>query len=102
MKRITKGMLEAKCDYLNRIMKQPVKPYREVNGPLGRKMYKANIGNYHISYAYGGVSLHRMMNEAGGVNCPIESGHVPKRELLNLMDAYISGLWDSDEFTGGD
>ena len=97
MNRITKGMLEAKADYLNTIMGQPVESYRKEG-----KTYKANIGNYHISYAYGGASLHRMSNEAGGVSTPIGHGHVPKRELLNQMEAYIRGLWDSDQFTGGD
>jgi len=108
--RITKGMLERKADYLNKIMGQPADAYRKVRvgpaksatGDSGVKYrYKANVGNYHISYAYGGACLHRMANESGGVSCPLVQYHVPKRELLGLMDAYISGLWDSAEFTGG-
>ena len=95
--RITQAMLEAKADYLNKIMDQPATPWRKDKD--GK--FKANIGNYHISYAYGGASLHRMSNEAGGVSTPIGHGHIPKRQLLNEMDAYINGLWDSADFTGG-
>jgi hypothetical protein len=36
--------------------------------------------------------LHRHVNEGGGVNCPLVHGHVPKRELYNLMQAFIKGL----------
>jgi hypothetical protein len=111
--RITQKMLEAKADYLNKITGSPAAAYRKVRVGAGEAFmatgdssvkyrYKANIGNYHISYAYGGASLHRMSNEAGGVSTPIGHGHVPKRELLNQMEAYIRGLWDSDQFTGGD
>jgi hypothetical protein len=101
--RITQKMLEGKADYLNKITGSPAEQWHKdrINGK-----YKANIGNYHISYAYGGASLHRMVSEGGGVSTPLGHGHVPKRELLNLMEAYIRGLWDSspfsDEFSGGD
>ena len=97
--RITQKMLEGKADYLNKITGSPAESYRK-DRITGK--YKANIGNYHISYAYGGASLHRMSNEAGGVSTPIGHGHHQARELLNQMEAYIRGLWDSDQFTGGD
>ena len=83
MNRVTEKQLPAVVDRLNRITKSPMQPY--VDG-------KAQPGNYHISHAYGGVCLHRMGNENGGVSSPLSIGHVPKRELLNLMYAYISGL----------
>jgi hypothetical protein len=83
MQRITDAHLQAAADRLNRITGSPMAPY--ANG-------KAQIGNYHISHAYGGVCLHRMHNEGGGVSSPLSTGHVTKRELLGLMQAYISGL----------
>jgi hypothetical protein len=83
MNRVTEAQLQAIVDRLNRITGMPAAPY--VNG-------KAQVGNYHLSHAYGGVCLHRMHNEGGGVSCPIIHGHVPKRELANLMHAYIAGL----------
>ena len=72
MTRITEAMLDARAARLNRMTGSPAEPY--TNG-------KANVGNYHISHAYGGVCLHRMYNEGGGVSCPIIGGHVPKSEL---------------------
>lgn len=52
----------------------------------------ANIGNYHLSGAYGGVSLHQMMNEGGGIHDVFRCGHVPKRELRDRLEAFIAGL----------
>lgn len=86
MKRITEKELEAVVNRLNRITNSSLEPY--IDG-------KAQIGNYHLSWAYGGVSLHRMHNEYGGVTTPLNCGHISKRELYNLMQAYISGLLDN-------
>ena len=83
MQRITEKQLQAVVDRINRITNSPAEPY--ING-------KAQVGSYHISYAYGGVCLHRIANEGGGVSSPLSSGHVPKRELYNLMQSFISGL----------
>ena len=88
MTRITEAMLDARAARLNKITGSPAEPY--TNG-------KANVGNYHISHAYGGVCLHRMHNEGGGVSCPIIGGHVTKRELLGLIDAYINGIESTKE-----
>ena len=90
MNRITESQLQAVVDRLNRITGSPLAPY--VNG-------KAQIGNYHLSHAYGGVCLHRMHNEGGGVSSPLSTGHITKRELLGLMHAYISGLTAAQEVT---
>tara|TARA_R110000868_G_scaffold274053_1_gene533296 strand:+ start:86 stop:355 length:270 start_codon:yes stop_codon:yes gene_type:complete len=81
--RITDKQLDSLCEYLNTITNSPQAPW--ANG-------RANVGNYHISHAYGGVCLHRHVNMGGGVHSPITHSHVPKRELYNLMHAYIKGL----------
>ena len=83
MQRVTVAQLQAVIDRLNRITYSPAQPY--VNG-------KAQPGCYHLSRAYGGFCLHRMHNESGGVSSPLHTGHVPARELLNLMHAYINGI----------
>ena len=82
-RRITDKQLDTLCNLINAITRSPQEPW--ANG-------RANVGNYHISHAYGGVCLMRHVNESGGANCPITHGHVPKRELFNLMHAYIKGL----------
>ena len=81
--RVTEKQLQSIVDRINTMTGSPLEPY--ANG-------KAQIGNYHLSHAYGGVCLHRMHNEGGGVSSPLSVGHVTKRELANLMYAYICGL----------
>jgi len=85
--RITEKMLQARIDYLNRITGSPESPYAP--GEDGKM--KAQIGNYHLSHAYGGVCVHRMSNEHGGINTPIISYHAPKRECFDALGAYIDG-----------
>jgi hypothetical protein len=83
MQRITEAHLQAKVDRLNRITGSPAEPYTDG---------KANVGNFHLSHAYGGVCLHRMYNDGGACTAPLIGGHVPKRELAGLLDAYIAGI----------
>ena len=83
MDRITEANLQGLCDRLNRVTGSPEKPY--IDG-------KCQIGNYHISHAYGGVCLHRMHNDGGGVTEPLYCGHCPKRELWNRMHAFLKGI----------
>ena len=87
MERITEKNLQAMVDRLNRLTNSPLEPYAKV----GDK-YIAQIGNYHLSHAYGGVSLERMSNDGGGVTQPFGCGHVSKRDLYNRMQAFLSGL----------
>ena len=91
--RITEKNLKALCDSINEELGTPMQPYAACDPATneGRTM-KGQIGNHHISFAYGGVCLHRMHNEGGGVSCPIGMGHVPKRELYDRMQAYLSGI----------
>lgn len=88
MERITDKHLEAVCKRINTVLGMPLEPYSK--GDDGR--YVANVGNFHISHAYGGVELYRMYNDGGGVSTPIGGGHVTKRELYNRMHAYLAGI----------
>lgn len=85
--RITENDLKMVCLRLNKLTGSPEKPYAIIDGKN-----KAQIGNYHISHAYGGVCLHRMFNEGGAVTSVLSCGHIPKKELYYLMHAYIAGL----------
>jgi hypothetical protein len=88
VKRITQKDLEAVVERINRLQGANLAPYSKL--PDGN--YRANIGTYHLSYAYGGVSLHRMQSEGGGVDDVFRSGHIPKLKLYYMMQAYVSGL----------
>jgi hypothetical protein len=91
MDRITDKHLKALCERLNRIKGTPQEAYsKQEDGS-----YKANIGNFHLDFAYGGVMLAKMVNESGGISNVLSIGRVSRRELYNLMHAYIKGLEDS-------
>lgn len=90
--RITIANLQAVVDRINRLTGSPSTPWRR-EGDRNR----ANIGNYHLSHAYGGVCLHRMANEGGGVTAPLGLGHVPKRELYEQLHAFARGIEAAQE-----
>lgn len=85
--RITTAQLEALIARLNRITNSPETPWTRVDG---RNV--ANIGNFHLSFAYGGVCVNRMCNSSGGASTPIVGHHVPKRDLFELLHAFIKGV----------
>ena len=88
MTRITIKQLEQLAQYLNELTNSPL-TYR--NESIADS-FKANIGHWHISQAYGGACMHRTVSDGGGVTCPIVHGHVSKRELFDLTHAFIKGL----------
>jgi len=86
--RITGKMLEAVVDRINTVTGSPPKPW--VKNKAGR--LRAQVGNYHLDGAYGGWTLHRMVNKSGGVTVPLSHGYFPKRELYGQMQAFLRGL----------
>lgn len=89
--KITIRDLDAVVRRINLITDSPQQAYIEI----ASGEFKAQVGNYHLSSAYGGYCLHRINNESGGITTPINSGYVSKRELYSLMQAYIRGLQDT-------
>ena len=88
MERITKQQLQRTVDRINKIAGQPEDPWtRGEDGKL-----RANIGNYHLDWAYGGVKLYQMETEGGGCSDILYTGYVSKRELYGQLHAFISGL----------
>ena len=87
MNRITNHMLRNKVDLLNQVTGNPLETYTtNENGT------HAAVGNYHLSSAYGGYALHRHVNEGGGITDIFGRGHMPKRELYDLICAYMLGF----------
>lgn len=91
MNTITKADLQATVDRINRMTGSPMEPYTK-SGEVPDQKYTANIGNYHLSGAYGGYALHRMDTDGGGITDVLRVGHVSKRELYNAMQAFIRGI----------
>jgi len=86
--RITRDDLEYLVKKINTLTNSPQEQFtRNEDGKL-----KGNIGNYHLSGAYGGVKLERMSNPSGGVSTVSIGGFIPKRELYNQLLAFISGI----------
>lgn len=85
--RITAKNLTNVIAHLNKLTGNPLKPYELV----GDK-HVSQRGNYHLSGAYGGWALHQMVGEGGGIRDVLQSGHVPAKQLYNLIHAYIRGL----------
>jgi hypothetical protein len=89
MNRITESMLQKKVDLLNQVAGRPMGPYtRTEDGRLA-----ANVGNFHVSGAYGGWTLHCMHNTSGGVSTPLNCGYISRRALYDLVSVYIAG-WE--------
>lgn len=85
--RITIQDLERSVDRLNELTGNPLTTWNRVDG---RNI--ASIGNYTLSGAYGGYELHQIMNKGGGVDTPLNTGHVPKKQLYFAIRNFIKGI----------
>lgn len=91
MTRVTEKQLEAIAKRINSILGTPSECYtHHADGS-----FTPNADCYFISYAYGGAQLQKMSSKPGctGVDFTLPSGHVPKRELMEAMQGFISGLY---------
>ena len=89
MERITEQYLAGMVDRLNRLTGSPVETWTKRADGKGAM---ANVGNYHLDHAYGGVNLCRVVNQSGGVTNPIGGGFCTKRELYDKLHAFIRGI----------
>tara|TARA_B100001248_G_C27248941_1_gene392848 strand:+ start:346 stop:612 length:267 start_codon:yes stop_codon:yes gene_type:complete len=80
MKRITNKDIE----YLLKILNE------KSNNPVNVFPYKDNIGNIHTTGQYGYTTIHRTVNEGGGVNT-LATG-LTKREAYDWLTAAIKGI----------
>ena len=87
MNRIRQINLDYLVDRINEVTKSPMSSYTTKDGSI----LKANIGNYHLDYAYGGVRLVRMVNKQGGIEEISGTGFGTKRELYAWMQAFLAG-----------
>ncbi len=88
MERITQKDLEYQAKRINELTNSPLTLWaKNDNG-----FTKANIDNYHLDYAYGGVKLVRMVNVHGGITEISRDGYGTKRQLYSWMNAFIAGI----------
>jgi len=86
--RITQKDLEFLVSQINKLTGSPA----EYSTKQDDGTYKTNIGHYHLSYAYGGVNLHRTVSDGGAITTPLGGGYHTKRELYHRLQSFIYGL----------
>jgi hypothetical protein len=89
-RRITLEDLDHVVDAINTMQGIPLEPWTRVDDKL-----VPNAWNYHLSGAYGGYALYQHGASGTGSRDVFHVGHVPKRELHGLLQAYRSGLIDA-------
>lgn len=86
--RITQSDLENLAAVINEMTNSPAtSATRDDKGKV-----TWHVGNYLIDYDYGGATLHRISNDAGGVTLPLGFGYHSKAELHKMLYAFIQGL----------
>ena len=90
MNRITITDLQLQVDLLNRLTGSPAERWQAERRDDGG--WASNPGHYMISQAYGGCELQRICGELGGTSTPLNTGHIPKRELYEILRAFIAGI----------
>lgn len=86
--RTTDKRLDAIVERINRMTDSPPTSWTRDKD----NKFTSNVGNYHINSAYGGVALYRMATEGGGASDVFRKGHMSKRQLDELMCAFIDGI----------
>jgi hypothetical protein len=90
MNRITEKQLQIVVDRINTVTNSPLASWEQVTESSGRVRNVAQIGNYHLDWAYGGVMLCQMMNAGGGI--VTVTGRGTKRECYDQMQAFLRGI----------
>jgi hypothetical protein len=86
--RITVKHLHPLVDRLNRTAGTPSEPWSyDEDGKI-----RSNIGNFHLSSAYGGHSLHQTLTEYGAIRDVFSIGHVSARALYDQIRTFLSGM----------
>ena len=86
--KVTKDNLEHEINRVNLATGSPLATWtKTVAGN-----YTANVGNYHLSGAYGGWQLQRICTEGGGVSVPFGGGYVSKAAMYAQLQAFLAGV----------
>ena len=90
MNRITEKQLQCVVDRINTVTGNPLESWKQVTESSGKRRNIAQVGHYHLDWAYGGVMLCQMMNTGGGV--VTITGRGTKRECYDQMHAFLRGI----------
>ncbi len=100
--RITEKDLQLQCEELNNLFGYALECYTKApEDPNALSSgYRPNPNVFHLNHAYGGVSLQQMSSTPGCTGVSDVHGvygRYTKRELYNLMRAYVHGIYDARE-----
>lgn len=76
----TLNTLQSMVNTINRVTNSPAEYLSKTEAG-----FTHSVGHYHLSRAYGGVSLHQTVNTSGGARDVFNCGHVKNMELLIRM-----------------
>jgi len=82
--RISEAHLDAKLHRLNVLLDRLVDTYARAG--------VANVGNIHLSNAYGGRKLEVISNEGGGVHVMLDGRRRSNREMHDILSAMIVAI----------
>ena len=85
---VTKKMLQAKVDRLNKVLGRPLEPYTKTDG-----QWRGNAGHIKLDHAaiYGGYMLTQMLESTGETNFGI-SRRVSAKEMMIHLEGIFAGL----------
>jgi hypothetical protein len=92
MRRITIEDLDHVVDAINTLQGIPLETWTKVEDKYGGYEFVPTAWNYHIGGANGGYALHQHGSSGTGIRDIFQVGHVSKRELHGLLQAYLAGL----------
>lgn len=106
MQRITRRDLEAVCNRINRAIHHEQRENsngRWATGKVTNGGYQQLPDVFYIDGAYGGVALFQTCSpdangESHGVSDVFGMGHMPKRELYNMMQGFLRGMEARERF----
>ena len=90
MNRITEKQLQCVVDRINTVTGNPMNSWEQVTESSGKRRNIAQVGNYHLDWAYGGVMLIQMYNAGGGI--VTITGRGTKRECYDQLQAFLRGI----------
>lgn len=85
--RVTLKMLQNRVVHLNKMLGRPVDYFSKNEDGFPCII---NIGHFHIDCAYGGYQLAETCKSGGTIDV-FNHGHIPARELLELICAFEIG-----------
>jgi len=86
--KISKAELEGSIKRLNILTGAKPEPYTRTED--GK--FQANVGTFYLAGAYGGWKLEKIVSDTGAVSDPLRCGYVSKKELYNLIWAFMNGI----------